>query len=353
MYLINKYQVSKEYSMKSKIKKSIAVIFSFITVAISGFVVFALLNNSPVKSVNFNEVWSVVTENPLNYAENSRVDRDIKRYGTLEEPLLPHFSGQLSALLSIIDTDMLASAQRTINDSSDYYDYFAKLVHANGTCFSGVWEIDGDSKYSGYFKNGSKGLIVGRISAAAPQTTNDEDRSFGFAGKIFPTMNPDEKVKTANFFTVDNLNGTPAMSMLDVALVNEPPVDLNCFACMPLRVLNYIFSLADINPGVRQLYPISRLGLEVKKTPVTPNWIRIKPSAGTPIYSSDSDFRDELSAKNYPNGLVFDIDVSDTTKEAYDKRGWQHIGKITTSPFVTTFGCDRRIHFAHPSFVDK
>lgn len=45
-------------------------------------------------------------------------------------------------------------------------------------------------------------------------------RSFGFAGKLFPTLDPNEllKVHTANFFLIDDLGGTTANHYTDVAM---------------------------------------------------------------------------------------------------------------------------------------
>jgi hypothetical protein len=41
---------------------------------------------------------------------------------------------------------------------------FRRLVHPNGICLTGLWQITEDTGYSGYFRNGSRALIVGRYS---------------------------------------------------------------------------------------------------------------------------------------------------------------------------------------------
>jgi hypothetical protein len=194
--------------------------------------------------------------------------------------------------------------------------------------------------------------MIGRISAANPQTTNEAARAFGFAGKLFPTTDPTEPVVTANFFTVNDLNGTLNEHALAASYVNEPPVDFNAgLSGFVLRILNSIFALADINPGVRPVYPIAHAG-ETGHA-VTPKWMRIQAALGSQSpHANDADFRNELSAKNYPEGLTFTIDVSDTTKDTSAKTGWQRLGKIRTSAMLTTFGCDRRLHFHHPRFTD-
>lgn len=310
-----------------------------------------LKSETPASS--FNEVWEVVVGAPkldTTAATPNQIQNDVSKYGTDAKPTLPQFSGGLDALGSLISGALKEAASRTIHNRDDYHDYFKKLVHANGICFNGVWEITGNSNYSGYFAPGKKGLIIGRISAASPQTTNDKDRAFGFAAKIFPTLDANEPVKTANFFTVDNLNGTPARQFSDVALTNEPPADLSG-VLNPIKFVNQVFEAVDVHPSFRPLYPISRAGEPAGSKPVTPKWIRIRLADEQQKIDFDiSDFRNELL--QYQNGIVFSIEVSDTTKDRLSNAGWNRIGEIRTSPMVTTFGCDRRLHFAHPTFND-
>jgi hypothetical protein len=310
-------------------------------------------NSAPPVASSFNEVWKVVSETPniasLQGRDMVEMAGDIELYGTSEEPKLPHHSGTLDVLASIASGAMLQAAKRTVHSSADYRTYFKKLVHANGICFSGLWQITEESGYSGLFEKGASALIIGRVSAASPQTTNNKARSFGFAGKLFPTLNPDEPVATANFFTVHDLNGTEVAHALDVAYTNEPPVNLSGIRNLPLKILNDIFALADKNPGVRPLYPIGQAGLREGAADVTPKWMRIRVASGVQnALVNDADFRNELSARNYPSGLLFTIEVSDTTKDTLSDAGWKKVGQIRTSPMITTFGCDRRLHFDHP-----
>ena len=37
---------------------------------------------------------------------------------------------------------------------------FRRLVHPNGICLTGLWQITEDTGYSGYFRNGSRALVV-------------------------------------------------------------------------------------------------------------------------------------------------------------------------------------------------
>src|SRR5205807_8505365 len=64
------------------------------------------------------------------------------------------------------------------------------------SCFAGNWEITQDSPYSGFFRKGSQALMIGRLSAASPVTSRGEKRAFGFAGKIFPTTDAEDRKST-------------------------------------------------------------------------------------------------------------------------------------------------------------
>ena len=44
---------------------------------------------------------------------------------------------------------------------------FRRLAHPNGICLTGLWQITEDTHYSGYFRNGSRALVVGAIRLAA------------------------------------------------------------------------------------------------------------------------------------------------------------------------------------------
>lgn len=50
------------------------------------------------------------------------------------------------------------NANRTLNNHTDVLEPFDKLAHPNGICFKGVWKVDKENIYSGYFKNGSEAL---------------------------------------------------------------------------------------------------------------------------------------------------------------------------------------------------
>jgi hypothetical protein len=284
---------------------------------------------------SFDQVWNQVASDP--YADLPQV-----------EVSLAHFYGFL------VD-HLLESSKRTIADKRDLLPYFDKVLHPNGICFAGEWVITEANPYSGYFKQGSRGLIVARASAALSETKHGELRAWGFAGKIFPTEDPAKVVKTANFFTIENLGGT-LHDFLDAENTN----DIINVAATPVLVKNAgvaaavttDFNLADpqLDPtliAVRQLYPISELGESDPAKVKTPRWMRIMGSPETPRVVAD-DFRDELRVGNFlPGTLRFDIAVSDVGSRL-GPRVWTTIGYIELDEDALTASCDHRLHFSHP-----
>src|SRR5438270_12886003 len=67
---------------------------------------------------------------------------------------------------------------------------FRRLLHPNGICLSGAWEVTEETEYSGYFKAGSRALAIARYSTCCRETRRGHLRSFGFVGQQFPTIDP-------------------------------------------------------------------------------------------------------------------------------------------------------------------
>jgi hypothetical protein len=242
---------------------------------------------------------------------------------------------------------LLDRATRTLNETNDYYPKIDKLVHANGICFSGIWTITKNNPYSGLFKRGSQALIIARASAATSSTRSDESRSLGFAGKIFPTMDPNQSVETANFFVIDNLMGKMTDHYLETTMTNKPELGFKLGSIgFALKVFN-IFKDLDKDPGYRPVYPIAEAGLLANERVSTPKFFMIKADSRV-LKNEESDFRDELSInKNHPNGVVFNILVNDTTSDL-NSNEWNKIGQISLNESIVSYGCDKQLHFHHP-----
>jgi hypothetical protein len=272
---------------------------------------------------------------------------------------LPHDKVTFASFFGFLEDKLLAASRRTLNDRSDLLPRFQKLVHPNGTCLAGTWNITEETPYTGYFKKGSRGLFIGRASAALSETDRGEYRAFGFAGKIFPTTDPTEVVPTANFFTIEDLGGTLTPHFLDAANTNDIlkiSITPTAFMSTPIAAaVVKAFSRADetldlTQPFVRQLYPIAELGEADPSKSVSPRWLEIIGDDSTPRNDA-VDLRDELAMGNYPNGIKLLIRTADVgARLAPLERQWSTIGYIELTQGATSDSCDHRLHFSHPKF---
>ena len=266
---------------------------------------------------------------------------------------LPQESVSYSKLFDGAKDLIFANAQRTLSNHEDIIEYFDKLAHPNGVCMRGIWEINSENPFSGYFKYGSKALIIARASSAMSNTKRGETRAFGMAGKLFPTTDAlsINKVPSANFFVIDDLGGTDAQYYTDVELTNEPDVSFtsSIFTSIAygLKVAS-AFGDADKNSGIRQLYEISYLGENDTSEIITPKWMKIEAEENQTKVEVN-DFRDEFELKSEET-LIFTISVA--SKEDNSGKIWNKIGTITFDNSVVSTTCDHRLHFHHPLWRD-
>ncbi|MGR8978512.1 MAG: hypothetical protein ACU84H_00260 [Gammaproteobacteria bacterium] len=270
----------------------------------------------------------------------------------------------------------LEAAERTVDSQADLRwgkdgKGFRRLLHPNGICLTGLWEITEETDYSGYFKKGSKGLVVGRYSTCCTETRRGRTRSLALTGKLFPTTDPDhsEALVTANFFTQQDLGGESCRFINEAELRNAP--DTRAWRRglgLPILLLTGVVLLrADKEPAIRQLYPIAELGKADDEATRAPEFMRLRVAADQPLIDGDDlDFRDEIMAHLYDPGdpvpkraLLFDIDVSDTGRTEgtpfFQRRTidhWRTIGRITFTEAVASYNGDFVLHFNHPTWRD-
>src|SRR5262249_2397029 len=67
---------------------------------------------------------------------------------------------------------------------------FRRLLHPNGICLFGDWRITEPTEYSGYFRQGSRGLVIGRYSVGGP-VRRGRARSQALVAKLYPTTHPE------------------------------------------------------------------------------------------------------------------------------------------------------------------
>ncbi|TNF24344.1 MAG: hypothetical protein EP319_18665 [Deltaproteobacteria bacterium] len=263
---------------------------------------------------------------------------------------LPQNKISFRSLYGFLESRIRDSAERTLSDRSDLLPQFQKLAHPNGVCLAGTWEITEENPYGGYYKKGSKGLIIARASTAMSATKQGKNRAFGFAGKIFPTLNEGQTVPTSNFFLVDDLGGTKAPHYTGVEMLNEPAISTTTtvvFNLLYALKLAATFGKADSNPNMRQLYEVSYIGETEKNKVRTPKWMKVGATPGQTI--DEADFRDELSIDNNGGELSFDISVASTQDDEGNKN-WSKIGTIRFTDSAASNSCDHRLHFHHPKW---
>jgi len=248
---------------------------------------------------------------------------------------------------------------------------FRRIIHPNGICLTGLWEISAETPYSGYFRNGSRALAVGRYSTCCTETRRGHERSLSLVGKLFPTTDPDhsEPLRTASFITQQDLGGDRTDYVNDAELRNAPNTTAwrRGFGVPILLVESILFSLTDREPTQRQLYEIAELGKPDGEPTRTPTFMRLLIDAGQPRIPGEAlDFRDEIMAQIYDRGdptpkrvLTFHIEVTDegsTHGPVFFQRRrfgqWTRIGRLVFSEAIASYNGDFVIHFNHPTWRD-
>ena len=268
----------------------------------------------------------------------------------------------------------------TLDNRADFRPRRLKLVHPNGICLAGKWEIDQPSNYSGYFAEGRKGLVVARASVTQDFVKLEDYRAFGLALKIFPTTDPTARVYTSNLFSVDTIEGTQNHPYTRALMSNQIP-DFNflnisnvirLFDRMSFLInFNNLSKQSDSgpqsrNPLLRRTVEVARAGMTQEFSAVNlqeslpsykfleaegkikePLWVGFEPE-GILTYSNERDFRDEITDTLRKNGeLRYKILVADQKNRA-GKQMWSQIGSITFNSAVSSKTCDLDLHFHHP-----
>ena len=321
------------------------ILSAFVAVGLSAT---PLMAQESYKGSSFNEVMNVLEDRDPVLA--TPVEQ--QEFAVYKSGRLPQYQMNRQSVFAFGSAQLQADAKRTVSERADYYPRLNKLLHPNGVCLTGEWVIDQNSPYSGYFKKGTTGLFVGRVSVAMQETVAKAKRGFGVAGKIFPTTNPNQVVPTVNFFTVDVLLGEVTRHFMDTKVTNEPPTGITLSIPMIKFGMDIAdaLTLADHSPMFRPIRPIAKLAETGSVR--SPKWIRIS-AAPAQKMNDEADFRNEvMTAIAANNGLLLDIEVSETTKDRNATTGWTRIGHIDAKRGIVNYGCDRRLHFAHPKADD-
>ncbi len=248
---------------------------------------------------------------------------------------------------------------------------FRRILSPNAICLLGTWEITEETAYTGYFKTGAKGLIIGRYSSDGNETKRGQRRSLSLAGKIYPTANAEhpEPLITASFMSQEDLGGMHTDYINDAELTNGPSVHAyrrGIYVLVMLRAGMH-FLHADKISDVRLLHEIAELGKPEGDPTRSPEQMLLKMTPGQPrIEGEGLDFRDEVYAHIFkpgdtqPTGSIeFELSVSDTAKRSgvlgfrhVKVSDWRKIGRVTFTEAVASYNADHVIHFHHPGWRD-
>ena len=210
-------------------------------------------------------------------------------WGRDGEPPLPTYEVTLMSVLRGILPFGRAhlfrqAVERTVDSNADLRwgpdrKGFRRLLHPNGVCLTGLWEITEETAYSGYFRKGSRALVVGRYSTCCTETRRGHTRSLSLVGKVFPTTDPNhpQPLRTASFITQEDLGGDHTDYVNDAELRNAP--DTRAWrrgSGVPVLLLEGAFFLrADKEPTHRQLYQIAELGKPEGEPTRAPMFMRL------------------------------------------------------------------------------
>jgi len=246
---------------------------------------------------------------------------------------------------------------------------FRRLLHPNGVCLTGLWEITEVTSYSGYFRKGSQAVVVGRYSTCCTETRRGYTRSLALVGKLFPTTDPYHRqpLRTASFITQQDIAGENTDYINDAELRNAPDVHAwRRGRGLPiLLITGALFDLVDKQPSHRQLYQIAELGKPDSEATRSPEFMRLLVAPEQPrIEGPALDFRDEVMAQIFDQGdatpkraLTFRIEVTDegsTRGTPFLQRrtfgNWRSIGTLRFDNAVISYNGDFVLHFNHPTW---
>jgi hypothetical protein len=246
---------------------------------------------------------------------------------------------------------------------------FRRLLHPNGVCLTGRWQITEETQYSGYFRKGSEALAVGRYSTCCTESRRGHTRSLALAGKLFPTTDEyhAEPLRTASFFTQQDIGGEHTDYINDAELRNAPDVHAwRRGGGVPiLLITGIVFQRIDQEPAQRQLYQIAELGKPADEPTCCPKYMRLLVAPEQPRIAGDAlDFRDEVMAQIFDRGdaapkgtFTFNIEVTDEgaahgpgISQHVTFSNWRRIGRLSFDNAVVSYNGDFVLHFNHPTW---
>lgn len=316
----------------------------------------------------FSDVRKAIFDNPYQKVWGAPGEKPLERFAVTLGPLL---RGMLPGGKSWLFLD---AAKRVLVSDSDLRwgvdgKGFERLLHKNAICLTGTWEITEETPYTGYFRKGSRGLLVARYSVAASETRRGHTRSQSMVARVYPTTEPNhpEPLPTGCFITQEDFGGESSRNINEVRLRNAPNTTAHRRGLgLPILMMTgIVLGIAEKKATIRQLYQLAELGKPPGEKTSAPEFMQLSVAQSQPVIPGDDlDFRDEIMAQIYDPGdpapkrkLVFDIETSDDGKTVglpvFERRiikNWRRIGRITFDEAVVSFNGDHVLHINHPSW---
>lgn len=260
-----------------------------------------------------------------------------------------------------------------------------KIVHPNGICLTGVWQINQENPYSGYFAKGRRGLVLARISSEGDQValpnkskpvsdhwTGQKYISYGLAAKLFPTGDVEDPrpYRPAHLIVQTDIGGQASGDVSTVAMTNAPDVTVkrrgfaaDGFVGGGVRILarsGRAFDAVDEQNTIRQTYEIAELDKPAATPTSAPKYLKLTAAPRDRRQLGEGDFR--LAIEKYienRGALSFDIWVANRGKKVTItpllqktrvEDPWIKIGELTFTDAVNSRACDARLHFHHPAW---
>ncbi len=267
---------------------------------------------------------------------------------------------------------LLDAAKRTLASHADLRwgadgKGFQRLLHPNGVCLTGMWEITEETPYTGFFAKDARGLCIARYSTCCEETRRGNTRSLSMVGRIYPTTdrNHRDPLPTASFITQEDIGGDSTRTINEAFLRNAPNTTghRRGLGVGVLLATGLALNVAEKKPSIRQVYQIAELGKPAGVPTRAPEFMQFTVDPAQPVIPGDDlDFRDEVMAQIHDPGdptpkrkLRFIIETSDTgvtkglpIKERREITNWRKIGTLTFDEAVASYNGDRVIHFNHP-----
>jgi hypothetical protein len=316
----------------------------------------------------FSEVVDALFANPYQ-----------KVWGRGGEPPLPVYKVTLSSVLHGVLSFgkhyiFRQATERAVDSHSDLRwgrdgKGYRRLLHPNGVCLTGMWEITEETGYSGYFRRGRQALLVARYSTCCTETRRGHTRSLAMVGKLFPTTDArhTQPLRTASFITQQDIAGDHSDYINDAEVRNAADVHaVRRGTGLPvLLVTGVVFQRVDKQPTHRQLYQIAELGKPAGEPTRSPDFMRLLVAPEQPrIEGAALDFRDEVMSQIFDKGdpvpkrtLTFNIEVTDegsiygpALSQYRTFNNWRRIGRLVFNNAVVSYNGDFVIHFNHPTW---